>query len=76
VKGDAHEEAHRDVVERVALMVVMLAMSVGPAFARNIYQCTDPITRDQQLAFSSADKKDLEADGYQCTKVPKKVRPG
>src|SRR5215204_1009759 len=44
----------------VALMVVMLAMSVGPAFAKNIYVCTDPITRDQQFVFSNADKKDLE----------------
>jgi hypothetical protein len=60
----------------VALMVVMLALSVGPAFARNIYQCTDPITRDQQFVLSNADKKDLEAAGWVCTKVPKKPTPG
>ena len=60
----------------VALMVVMLAMSVGPAFATNSYLCTDPITRDQQLVFSNADKKDLEAAGWVCTKVPKKPTPG
>jgi hypothetical protein len=59
----------------VALMVVMLAMSVGPAFASNLYVCTDPITRDQQFV-SNAGKKDLEAAGYQCSKVPKKVSPG
>jgi hypothetical protein len=59
----------------VALMVVMLAMSVGPAFAGNSYLCTDPITRDQQVVFSNADKKDLEAAGWVCTKEPKKVTP-
>ena len=59
----------------VALMVVMLATSVAPAFGKNIYQCTDPITRDQQQVFSNADKKDLEAAGWVCTKVPKKIRP-
>jgi hypothetical protein len=60
----------------VALMVVMLALSVGPAFAKPIYQCTDPNTRDQQLVLSNADKKDLEAAGWVCTKVPKKPTPG
>ena len=58
----------------VALMVVMLATSVAPAFAgEKTWICSNP-TGDQRLALNKFEKAIWEARGYDCTKV-KKLKP-
>jgi hypothetical protein len=60
----------------VALMVVMLATSVAPAFAKHLWNCVDPTRTNEPVLTDSKDlKNDLEAAGWACTKEPKKVRP-
>jgi hypothetical protein len=60
----------------VALMVVMLATSVAPAFGKNLWNCVDPTRANEPVLTNSKDiKNDLEAAGWVCTKVGK-VRPG
>jgi hypothetical protein len=55
----------------VALMVVMLAMSVAPAFAaRPVYVCTI-VTPEITLTIGTVkhqQARDLEAAGYTCVK--------
>jgi hypothetical protein len=60
----------------VALMVVMLATSVAPAFGKKEWNCVDPTRANEPVTTDSKDlKNDLEADGWVCTKVPKKPTP-
>jgi hypothetical protein len=62
----------------LALMVVMLATSVTPAFARNIYACTNPNDPSERPIFarSKFEREFLEGQGYVCTKLKlKKIRP-
>jgi hypothetical protein len=59
----------------VALMVVMLATSVAPAFAGvKLWDCVRFVPRDSQQVDTKAEKNALEAQGYQCTKVKKPKR--
>jgi hypothetical protein len=59
----------------VALMVVMLATSVAPASGAQLWNCSRLEPRDSQIVTTKDDKNRLEAMGYQCTKVPKKIKP-
>jgi hypothetical protein len=53
----------------VALMVVMLAMSVAPAFATNTYTCTIGTRVISNLDHKFA--KGIERSGGTCVKDPK-----
>ena len=57
----------------VALMVVMLAMSVAPAFASptKTWMCVDPTGTDSVLVSTKFEKLLFEVRGYECTKVKK-----
>ena len=58
----------------VALMMVMVAMSVAPAFAiPRGWNCLDPTRQDEEthIVFTGADRNSFELDGYVCTKIPK-----
>jgi hypothetical protein len=63
----------------VALMVVMLATSVAPAFAgEKTWACADPTRQLPPVPDATTkDERDLrESQGYVCTKVKiKKVKP-
>jgi hypothetical protein len=78
VKGDAYE-AHPRLLSVVALMVVMLATSVAPAFAgEKIWLCTDPTRQLPPVPEATTkDERDLrESQGYVCTKAKiKKPQP-
>ena len=55
----------------VALMVVILAMSVAPAFAAQpTYACTDP-TGSFQTIVPSSDKQFFVKLGYECVRQPR-----
>ena len=59
----------------VALMVVMLATSVAPAFAKKEWNCVDPTRVNEPVLTASKDlKNDLEAAGWVCEKVKKPKR--
>ena len=54
----------------VALMVVMLAMSVAPAFAAApLYQCIGP--NGEQAITRAYNKQILVKQGYECVKLPR-----
>ena len=53
----------------VALLVVMLAMAVAPAFAKNTYECTFGIRILGGLDHKIAHQ--LERSGETCVKEPK-----
>jgi peptidoglycan hydrolase CwlO-like protein len=56
----------------VALMVVMLATSVAPAFAgEKLWNCVRLEPRDSQQVDTKEEKNDLEAQGYVCEKQKK-----
>jgi hypothetical protein len=59
----------------VALMVVMLASSVAPAFAiarEKEWNCFNRnLIPPEQTVFTKKDAKDLEALGYVCERPPK-----
>ena len=57
----------------VALMVVMLATSVAPAFAKKSWDCLDPTRVDEVVhrATTTAERDFWEGQGYVCTKVGK-----
>ena len=59
----------------VALMVVMLAMSVAPAFAiarEKQWDCFNrSLTPPEQTAFTHKEAKAFEAQGYVCQRVGK-----
>jgi hypothetical protein len=59
----------------VALMVVMLAMSVAPAFAAPTWHCVDPTGTQTMTVFTTSDKRLLEAQGWECTNIHKRVKP-
>ena len=60
----------------VALMVVMLATSVAPAFAKKEWNCVDPTRANEPVQTDSKEiKNTLEANGWVCTKLPKKPTP-
>ena len=53
----------------VALMVVMLAMSVAPAFARPpLYTCTHPETGAVAIDMPSNAKHFFLKEGFECVK--------
>jgi hypothetical protein len=61
----------------VALMVVMLAMSVAPAFAgAKLWTCVDPTRQDPEVYtdLTKFEKERFEARGYVCTKQGK-IKP-
>jgi hypothetical protein len=59
----------------VALMVVMLATSVAPAFAgEKLWGCVRLDPRDSQLVDTKDEKNALEAQGYVCEKLKKPKR--
>jgi hypothetical protein len=62
----------------VALMVVMLATSVAPAFAIAREKEWNCFNRDldpmEQTVFTRKDAKDLEDRGYVCERPPK-IKP-
>ena len=58
----------------VALMMVMLAMSVAPGFAApkpKSWVCFNPTTGALELAVTKDQKKDFEAQGFECRKPPR-----
>ena len=55
----------------VAVMVVMLASSVAPAFAKQQWSCVRLDPRDSQLVNTKDEKNALEAQGYVCEKLKK-----
>ena len=62
----------------VALMVVMLAMSVAPAFAKDAktYSCVDPaIPGIAQIVPSKEQARQLEAQGWECQRNPTSLEP-
>jgi hypothetical protein len=56
----------------VALMVVMLAMSVAPAFAAKAWQCVDPTGMESVMVSTKFEKERFEVRGWECTKLKKK----
>jgi len=59
----------------VALLVVMLASSVAPAFARPSWTCVDPTRANDPVQTDSRDQKNLlESNGWVCTKDKKPHR--
>jgi hypothetical protein len=57
----------------VALMVVMLAMSIAPAFAKDAktYSCVNPaVPQVAQIVPSKEQAQQLEAQGWECQRSP------
>jgi len=57
----------------VALMVVMLATSVAPAFAAPTWHCVDPTGMQTRTVFTPSDRRLLEAEGWECTNIHRRV---
>jgi hypothetical protein len=56
-----------------ALMVVMLAMSVAPVFAKDAktYSCVDPaVPGIAKIVPSKEEAQQLEAQGWECQRSP------
>jgi hypothetical protein len=58
----------------VALMVVMLAMSVAPAFASPpFFQCTNPNTGQSAFVIGGQEKKDARDAGFTECRVLRRL---